>query len=256
MKSKLVWAVGIGLLLIGLGCSKSSSTGPGSGPRINISDATVPRGHDAVFTVTLSATSSSPVIFNYATSAGTAVAGTDFVSKSGVDTIHAAGLSTTISVSTIRGTVATTEKTFTLTLSSATNGGLNDSIGVGTLEAFGGLVSFATDVRPILQASCASTGGGFNCHSVLPAGGSLYLGATFPYDTVHTAQGAHAALMKFIGPNLVSPIADSSSLYRMVDTSGLPPIPPYNLMPAGTQPLSGSDQQKIKDWIDQGAPNN
>jgi hypothetical protein len=254
MKSKLVWGISLMLLVLSLGCS-SSSTGPNSGPRVNISDAMVPRGHEAEFTVTMSATNSSAVIFHFATKPGTALVGTDYADTSGVDTIPPASLSTTFSVRTIRGSVASAVKSFTVVLSSASNATLNDSVGVCTLESFGGLASFATDVRPVLQASCAASGG-FTCHNARPAGGDLYLGSTFPYDTVHTANGAHASLMKFIGPTSGNPIADSSLLFRMIDTTRLPPVPPYNPMPKGASPLSAAQQQKIKDWIDQGAPNN
>ncbi len=113
MRLQYLWAVCGALLALILGCSGSSTTGPSNtGPLININDARIARGHPAIFTVSLSVTSSSPVIFHFATGGGTGVAGTDYVAASGVDTIEAATMSTSISVNTILGNVATGAKPF------------------------------------------------------------------------------------------------------------------------------------------------
>lgn len=245
MSLKVLWVASGVLLALILGCSSSSTTGPAAGPSINISDARTARGHPATFTVSMSVTSSSPVIFHYTTGGGTAVAGTDYATATGLDTIAAATLSATITINTIRGTAATGAMTFNLTLSGATNATLNDSLGVCTIEAFGGAASFATDIRPALQNTCAGTG----CHDDNQGGGSLNLG-TFDWTTVRAAIGAHGPI---IAPASV-PLADSSDLYREVQVTTPPPY--TNGMPKGQLPWSSSQIQKLKDWIDEGALNN
>ncbi len=245
MSSRLFLTAAILLAALLAGCG-GSSTGPSNVPKINVSDAVAARGAVATFTVSLSATSSSPVIFHFATSPGTAVAGTDYVTKNGVDTVLAGQLNTTVLINTIRGAVAVGEKTFNLTLSGATNGTLNDSLGICTIQAFGGISSFATDVKPVLVASCAI----INCHGLGSNAGGLTLG-TVDYTTVFNAQGAHGYI---ILPRAV-PVADSSSLFITVDTTK-PPQGGLTFMPKGGSPLTAAQQQKIKDWIDEGAQNN
>ncbi len=246
MSSRLLLLAATLIAALLMGCS-GSSTGPSNAPKVNVSDAVVARGAEAVFTVSLSATSSSPVIFHYATSPGTAVAGTDYTTKSGVDTVTAGQLNTTVTINTIRGAVAVGEKTFNLTLSGATNGTLNDSLGICTIQAFGGLSFFANDVQPILVANCAIT----NCHGIGSNAGGLAMG-TADYATIASAQGAHGYIIRPRSP--LAPIADSSSLYFKVDTTKPPLF--GNPMPYGASPLSATQQQKIKDWIDEGAQNN
>lgn len=90
-----------------------------SSPVLNLSIAptSTQEGSSAVFTVTLSGTSYLPIQFNYATSNGTALAGTNYTSTSGTATIAAGATSTSISVPTLNDTLDQSTTTFTMTLS-------------------------------------------------------------------------------------------------------------------------------------------
>ena len=68
------------------------------------------------FTVSLSETSLQAVTVNWATSDGTAIAGTDYTAASGIATINPGTLSTTVTVYTIGDLVDEPDKTFTVTL--------------------------------------------------------------------------------------------------------------------------------------------
>jgi hypothetical protein len=86
---------------------------------------------DMYFTVTLGALESSAVTFNYATSNGTAIAGTDYVATSGVATIKATKTSVVIKVQLLNNPPPGSNKTFTFTISNA-SGGLTIGRATGT----------------------------------------------------------------------------------------------------------------------------
>lgn len=88
---------------------------------VSVTNASVPEGSTANISVTLSASSTNTVTVQYATAAGTAVSGTDFTSASGTLTFNPGQTSKTISVPTAMNGVTNANKTFTLTLSNATN---------------------------------------------------------------------------------------------------------------------------------------
>lgn len=83
------------------------------------------------FVVTLGAMESSAVTINFATSNGTAIAGTDYVAASGVATIPAGATSAIITVSLLAHAPPSSNKTFTLTISNA-SGGLTIARAKGT----------------------------------------------------------------------------------------------------------------------------
>ncbi|HLP50143.1 MAG TPA: Calx-beta domain-containing protein [Chitinophagales bacterium] len=88
---------------------------------VSVNNASVTEGSTANISVTLSASSTNAVTVQYATVSGTAVSGTDFTSASGTLTFNPGQTSKTISVPTAMNGVANANKTFTLTLSNATN---------------------------------------------------------------------------------------------------------------------------------------
>ncbi|MEY2475791.1 MAG: large repetitive protein [Actinomycetota bacterium] len=89
---------------------------------------------NAVFTVTLSPASSQATSVHYATSNGTATAGTDYTSTAGDLTFAAGETSKTVSVPVTGDTADEPNETFTLTLSAPTNGAaLTDATGTGTI---------------------------------------------------------------------------------------------------------------------------
>ncbi|MBI3417421.1 MAG: cadherin-like domain-containing protein [Verrucomicrobia bacterium] len=106
-------------------------------PLLNISDVTVAEGDtgttNAVFTVTLASTSGQDVTVKYATSDGTATAGSDYVAASGTVTIRAGTTSQTISVTVNGDRLNEPDETFFVNLSSPVGARIGDVQGAGTI---------------------------------------------------------------------------------------------------------------------------
>lgn len=108
-------------------------------PRISINDATVTEGNsgtaNAVFTVSIARPPKSGTIsVDYATSNGTATAGSDYQSRSGTLTLSKASPSATVSVPVIGDTTDEVNENYTVNLSNATGGAtITDGIGLGTI---------------------------------------------------------------------------------------------------------------------------
>ena len=108
--------------------------GGGTTPELSIGDAAVEEGDTAQFPVTLSPASSQQVTVAYATSNGTATAGTDYTTQHGTLIFTAGEKTKTISVPTTDDTVDESDKTFTVDLSAATGGAtISDGTGTGTI---------------------------------------------------------------------------------------------------------------------------
>ena len=108
------------------------------GPVIDIDDVTLVEGDagsvDAVFTVSINGTSLDPVSVDYATSDGSATAGSDYGAVNDTLVIPAGQLSGTLTVQVFGDTNVEPDETFTLTLSNAKGA----SLGIGsTLDATG-----------------------------------------------------------------------------------------------------------------------
>ncbi len=86
-----------------------------------------------VFTVTLSAASATAVTVNYATSDGSATAGSDYNAASGTLTFAPGVLTQTITVNVIGDTVNEGTETFAVTLSTPTNATLAIAQGIGSI---------------------------------------------------------------------------------------------------------------------------
>lgn len=102
-------------------------------PTISIGNATGVEGGNAVFTVTQSAITGTPTTFSYATSDGTAIAGSDYISTSGTGSIAAGLTTTTISVPILNDLVSDGSETFTVTISSPTYATIGTATGTGTI---------------------------------------------------------------------------------------------------------------------------
>jgi protocatechuate 3,4-dioxygenase beta subunit len=87
----------------------------------------------ADFVVNLSAASASTVTVNYATSDGTAAAGTDYTATSGTLTFAPGVTALAVPVTVIGDATADPNETFTLTLSNPTNATLSTASAVGTI---------------------------------------------------------------------------------------------------------------------------
>ncbi len=90
-------------------------------------------GNNAVFSVTLNGTSAQTVTVNYATSNGTALADSDYSSRSGTLSFPPGTTSRTISVPTVADAMPESNETFSVALSGAANATIGDATAVGTI---------------------------------------------------------------------------------------------------------------------------
>ena len=116
--------------------SRSTSATVAGPPAISVSDATVQEAEGAVlvFTATLSHASSRTVTVDYATSDGTAVAGSDYTAASGALTFNAGDTSQTVQVTVLTDSEDEGQETLTLTLSNPNQATLDDATGTGAIE--------------------------------------------------------------------------------------------------------------------------
>jgi hypothetical protein len=114
-------------------------------PTLAINDVTVTERNSGTrnltFTVTLSAASGQTVAVSYATSDGTAVAGSDYSTRSGTLTFTPGATTRTFTVPALSDTVPEADETFLVTLSGPTNAALGDGQGVGTIVDNDGTVT-------------------------------------------------------------------------------------------------------------------
>jgi Calx-beta domain-containing protein len=107
-------------------------------PRMIINDVTLVEGDsgttNAVFVVNLSGPSASTVTANFTTGGGTATAGADYTTTSGTVTFAPGSTTQTITVPVIGESAVENNETFNVTLSSAVNATLTDTIGTATIQ--------------------------------------------------------------------------------------------------------------------------
>jgi len=236
------------LAVLFLGCSGDDNpTTPEPQPAISVQDQTVVEGNTVLFQVRLDRTTDHGVTFAYGTIAGTALAGSDYNAVSGNDTIPTGQTSVTILVPTIDDSEIESSESFSFVLSSVAGAQVSRGLATGTItDNEVTIVSFASQVRPLLQTSCAKSG---FCHGSLSTpGGGLYLGTTVTYTTVINATGNNT------GGLVVQP-GNSAASTLYTKTTATPPFP--SQMPQDGPPyLSLTNQGLIRDWIDQGAQDN
>ena len=106
-------------------------------PAISIADASVIEGNvgttNMIFAVTLTAPSEQTITVNYATSNGTAVAGSDYIATNGTVTFAPGITNETIAVAVIGDILVEPNETFFANLSNPVNGVLGRAQGVGTI---------------------------------------------------------------------------------------------------------------------------
>jgi hypothetical protein len=111
-------------------------------PTINIADLTTYEGQNGEFTVTLSSASATNITVNYATSDGTALAGSDYTATTGTLTIAAGQTTAKIPVPITNDGIAENNETFNLTLSNpSTNASISDGSAIGTIVTASGAVN-------------------------------------------------------------------------------------------------------------------
>nr|WP_245210927.1 FG-GAP-like repeat-containing protein [Prochlorococcus marinus] len=104
-------------------------------PSITIADLTTSNENasNATFTVSLSNASSQDITLDYATSNGTATAGSDYTATSGTLTISAGATSGTFNVPVLADSLDEVNETATITLSNASNASISDSTATLTI---------------------------------------------------------------------------------------------------------------------------
>jgi len=123
----------------GTGATGLSLNGTGGTPlpTLSIGDASIVEGNSGtkqlVFTVSLSQAATGPVTVAYATADGTALAGQDYVAKSGTITFAAGETQKTISIAINGDKVAELNEALALKLSAPTGATIADGAAVGTI---------------------------------------------------------------------------------------------------------------------------
>ena len=106
-------------------------------PFVNINDVSVTEGNtgsvNATFKVSLTAAASQDVTVHYATSDGSATAGSDYTAASGDVTIPAGQTSVTVSIAVTGDRDPESSESFFVTLSAPANAFIGDGQGVGTI---------------------------------------------------------------------------------------------------------------------------
>lgn len=142
------------------------------GPSLSIADAGFTEGNSGttsvVFTVSLSQPSAMDVSFDYATTGGTAVAGTDYLATNVTGVIIAAGAtSRTVTVSVVGDAFDEPNETFFVTLRNVRRAQVGDTLAVGTIlddeadlagNALGGAVNVTSNSATV-NVSVTCTGG-------------------------------------------------------------------------------------------------
>jgi len=232
------------LAITGLvGCNSSGSSngtgGGGGGASVAVADATVLEGNVITFNITRTGSTTDPVIFNYSEVAGTATIPSDLPNASGSDTVAAGATTTNVSLATTEDAILEFGESFTFKISSVTGATVADSLATGKIWDDDG-VSYVSTVKPILATNCAVA----TCHGSGSSSGGYTMG-TAAWATVRNAVGTNGAIV-------VPQDAGSSSLYFKTTSS-----PHFGAqMPFGGPFLSVTQQNAIRDWIDQDAQDN
>jgi hypothetical protein len=105
--------------------------------RLSIANITVNEGNsgtsNAILTVSLSSATTEPITVNYATSNGTAIAGSDYTATSGTLTFAPGATSQTIAIPVIGDTLSENDETFFVNLSNPSNGAIVDNFATVTI---------------------------------------------------------------------------------------------------------------------------
>jgi len=161
--------VGGGFKSIG-GMSQTGLAAIGSGdgpPQVSIGDVSLQEGDSgttsAIFTISLSAKTSSTVTVDYQTFEGSAtLANGDFVSSSGTATIDPKTFTGTITVPVNGDLVKESNETFTLRLTHATNASFADSVGQCTILNDDGTPSLTINDVTVVEGNSGPTAAVFS----------------------------------------------------------------------------------------------
>ena len=145
----------------------TESTTVASTATLSVNDVTVTEGNagstTATFTITRAGDTSGSSSVHYATSAGTATAGTDYTSLSDTTvTFDPAQTSKTVNVSVIGDTVDEFDETYTLELSGATGATISDGSGLGTITDDDAAPSLSVNDVTVTEGDSGTTNATFS----------------------------------------------------------------------------------------------
>ena len=176
-------------------------------PTLSIADVSFAEGSvDAAgkgkFVVTLSAASATPVTVKYATSDGTASAGSDFTTKTGTLTFAPGETQKSITVVSLGDAVSEANETFTVTLSAASGATIADGSATGTIRNDDTAPPVASgDVDYVVRDDW---GAGFVADVKVEAGGSALTGWTVEFDAAFTITNIwNAVIVSHVGNHYV-----------------------------------------------------
>lgn len=113
---------------------KAVTSGDCSPPTLSVGDVAVTEGSSLAFVVTRSGDTSAATTVDYATSNGTAIAGSDYNAASAALTFAVGQTSKTVNVTTINDTALESAETVNFTLSNASGATISDAQAVGTIN--------------------------------------------------------------------------------------------------------------------------
>ncbi|SHO67271.1 chitinase [Pseudoxanthobacter soli DSM 19599] len=176
-------------------------------PTLSVADASISEGNSGtthlMFTVTLSAASTTPVTVGYATGNGTATAGADYKALTGTLTFAPGETSKVVHIEVNGDTVVEGNETLNLTLSSPSGATIADGTGVGTI------VNDDTATPPAGGTSVDYTvadnwGSGFVANMAVGAGSAAMNGWTVAFDASFTITNIwNAVIVSHVGNHYV-----------------------------------------------------
>ncbi len=161
-------------------------------PLLAVADTSVIEGNSgpvsAIFTATLSISSSQTITVNYATADNIAVAPADYSATSGTLTFTPGVLTRTIAVPVQGDTLDELDETFVVNLSEPVNATLADNQGQGTILDDDPSPSLSINDVTVTESDIGSVNAGFTVSLTGPSG----LTVTVPYSTVNGSATAPA----------------------------------------------------------------
>jgi hypothetical protein len=165
---------------IGDGSGVATIADDDAAPALSVDDVTVVEGNagttTATFTVSLSSVSSNPVTFDWATAAGSATAGTDYVAAGGTRTIAAGATIATIDVTVNGDVVDEANETYGITLSNPGNATIADGSGLGTITDDDAAPTLSVNDVSIVEGNAGSSTATFTVSLSVASGQAVTFG--------------------------------------------------------------------------------
>ena len=134
-------------------------------PVVSVDDVSTAEGssgtRNATFTISLSTVSGRSITVNWATTAGTAIAGTDYVAASGTRTIAAGSTTASVAITVNGDTQPEGDETFGISLSNPVNATVGDGSGAGTIANDDGLPVVSVNDVTVTEGDAGTTSATF-----------------------------------------------------------------------------------------------